>query len=164
MSITKRVTYLKGLAEGLGLGRDTKEEKILHIMMEILDDMALELRELKEEVVSLDEDMSLLSEGVEDLEDFLYEESEEDDEPCACPMPHVHPMPSQPVAPPMPPSPPSPNGGQIKASVPSKPTFYSLVCPSCSNEITVDDDVLALGAIDCPNCGERLEFDLDDEE
>lgn len=42
--------------------------------------------------------------------------------------------------------------------------LYSVKCPSCDNEITVDGEILDLGAIDCPNCGEKLEFDLDEDE
>ena len=156
MSITKRVTYLKGLVEGLGLGRDTKEERILHVIIEILDDMTVELADLKEEVIALDEDISQLAEGVEDLEDTFYD----DDEPevCACP--------AQPVAPPAPAptSAPAPVAPPVSrpAPRPPKPSFYAVNCPSCTGEITIDDDILGLGTIDCPNCGEKLEFDLDD--
>jgi len=151
MSIAKRITYLKGLAEGLGLGRDTKEEKILQVMIEILDDISLELTELKEEIISLDEDVCELAEGVDELEDTLYEEPES----CVCPSA------AAPAAPPV-----ASGHAHEKANVQlaKPPLFYSVVCPSCQNEITVDEDVLDLGAIDCPNCGEKLEFDLDEEE
>jgi len=158
MSITKRVTYLRGLMEGLGLGKDTKEEKILHAMIEILDDIAVELAELKEEIVTLDDDFSELSESVEDLEDLLADcdcgcEEEaytQDNSDTMLPAPMLQPS-AQPSKPPAP-------------TPPAQPMFYSVSCPNCSNEITLDDGVLELGAIDCPNCGERLEFDLDDDE
>ena len=45
-----------------------------------------------------------------------------------------------------------------------EPQFFEVTCPSCSNTITVDEDVLALGAVQCPNCGEMMEFDLGDED
>jgi len=170
MSIAKRITYLKGLAEGLGLGRDTKEEKILHVIIGILDDITVELTELKEEVAAIDDDLGTLSGDVEDLEDFL-EESEEE-EACgrksvcyvapAGTQPIIHQPVVQPLKPkseppaPVPPAPPEPP--------PAKPMFYAVSCPECQNEITIDEDVLALGAIDCPNCGEKLEFDLEDDE
>ena len=150
MSVLKRVTYLKGLTEGLGLGKETKEEKIIHIMIGILEDVSRELAELKGDVLALDEDVSQLAEGMEDLESTLCERSVSD--PAAGP---AAPAPA-----------PSgggyqgrPNGGHA-----AKPTFYTVNCPSCGNEITVDNDVLGLGTIDCPSCGEKLEFDLDDME
>lgn len=40
--------------------------------------------------------------------------------------------------------------------------FYTIVCPTCGEEFSVDDEVAELGKINCPNCGEDLEFDLSD--
>lgn len=45
-----------------------------------------------------------------------------------------------------------------------EPTFYEVTCPACDKTITIDEDVLNLGAIQCPGCGEMLEFDLDGDE
>ncbi len=39
---------------------------------------------------------------------------------------------------------------------------YEVVCPTCGDSIMVDDDILALGKIECPGCGEDLEFDVDE--
>lgn len=39
---------------------------------------------------------------------------------------------------------------------------YEVVCPTCGDAIMVDDDILGLGKIQCPGCGEDLEFDMDD--
>ena len=33
-------------------------------------------------------------------------------------------------------------------------------CPTCGEEIVVDEDVLAKGGMKCPACGEELDFDL----
>ena len=38
--------------------------------------------------------------------------------------------------------------------------MYDVTCPSCGEEISFDEETLALGSIKCPNCGEVLEFDL----
>ncbi len=40
--------------------------------------------------------------------------------------------------------------------------YYTIVCPTCGEEFSVDDEVAELGEINCPNCGEDLEFDLSD--
>ena len=39
---------------------------------------------------------------------------------------------------------------------------YEVVCPTCGDSIMVDEDILALGTIQCPGCGEDLEFDMDE--
>ena len=131
MSIAKRVTYLKGLAEGLGLGNTTKEEKVLQMMIEILEEMAVEIEDLAEDVVSLDDDVSVLVEDMQDLEDMLFEDEDENGDE-------------------------SDNGCcQSKG----KNQFYAVTCPSCQSDITIDEDVLKRGVIDCPNCNEHLELD-----
>ena len=45
-----------------------------------------------------------------------------------------------------------------------EPLFFEVTCPACENTITVDEDVLDLGSIQCPNCGEMLEFEFDEED
>ena len=36
-------------------------------------------------------------------------------------------------------------------------------CPSCNDEIYLDEDMVETGSIKCPNCGEMLEFESDEE-
>ena len=43
-----------------------------------------------------------------------------------------------------------------------EPVFFEVTCPACENTITVDEDVIELGSIQCPNCGEMMEFHLGD--
>lgn len=43
-----------------------------------------------------------------------------------------------------------------------EPQFFDITCPACEKTITVDEDVMSLGTVQCPNCGEMIEFDLDD--
>lgn len=38
--------------------------------------------------------------------------------------------------------------------------YYEVVCPTCGDEVCVSEDILLEGTIDCPNCGETLEFDF----
>ena len=43
-------------------------------------------------------------------------------------------------------------------------TIYEVECPVCGEIINFDEDTLEAGSIPCPNCGENLEFDVEDEE
>ena len=45
-----------------------------------------------------------------------------------------------------------------------EPLFFEVTCPACEKTITVDEDVLNLGAIQCPNCGEMMEFEFDEDD
>ena len=39
--------------------------------------------------------------------------------------------------------------------------YYDITCPSCGDEFSVDEGTLLEGGIECPNCGEHLEFDVE---
>ena len=80
MEITEKVAYLKGLADGLALDTETKEGKILTAMIDVLDDMALEIEDLKDCHMELSEGLDAVSEDLEDVEDLVYGEDEDDDE------------------------------------------------------------------------------------
>jgi DNA-directed RNA polymerase subunit RPC12/RpoP len=83
MEILEKVAYMKGLAEGLGLDTKSKEGKLLTVIMDILDDVALELQDLRDEQDELEEGLDAVSEDLNDVETYLYEqdgEYMEDDE------------------------------------------------------------------------------------
>jgi len=39
--------------------------------------------------------------------------------------------------------------------------YFEIECPKCGEVICVDEGVLEDGSINCPNCDELLEFDID---
>lgn len=86
MEILEKVAYMKGLAEGLGLDGKSKEGKLLKVMMDILDDIALELQDIRDEQSDLEEGLDAVSDDLSDVETFIYEleggedGEEEDDE------------------------------------------------------------------------------------
>lgn len=47
MSMMESVSYLKGLAEGLGIDDSTKEGKLLSAIVDVLDDMAAEIADIR---------------------------------------------------------------------------------------------------------------------
>jgi hypothetical protein len=80
MEITEKVAYLKGLTEGLGLDTESKEDKIFSAMIDILDDMALEIEDLKDAQDELGDGLDAISDDLEDVESIVYDEDEDDDE------------------------------------------------------------------------------------
>ena len=40
--------------------------------------------------------------------------------------------------------------------------LFVTTCPCCEEEVVFDETVLEDGEVICPNCGEKLEFDLSD--
>ena len=81
MEILEKVAYMKGLAEGIGLDVKSKEGKLLKVMMDILDDVALELQDIRDEQGDLEEGLDAVSEDLAEVESYLFDqEDEEDDE------------------------------------------------------------------------------------
>ncbi len=50
-----------------------------------------------------------------------------------------------------------------RAAAPEE-TTYEVECPSCNHVMYIDDSILAQGGITCPNCKERLEFEIEYED
>ena len=82
MEILEKVAYMKGLAQGIGLDVKSKEGKLLKVMMDILDDVALELQDIRDEQGDLEEGLDAVSEDLADVEGYLFdlEDDEEEDE------------------------------------------------------------------------------------
>ena len=77
MEILEKVAYMKGLAEGLGLDTKSKEGKLFTIMMDILDDIALELQDLQTGQEDLEDALDAVSGDLSEVESCLFEEEEE---------------------------------------------------------------------------------------
>lgn len=78
--LAEKVSYLKGLAEGMELESTSKEGKVITKMIGLLEDMAEEFRIVnlhQEEAVDY---LEALDEDLADLEMEVYEEDEDDDE------------------------------------------------------------------------------------
>ena len=131
MELTEKVAYLKGLAEGLSLDAETKEGKILLAMIDVLDDIALEIEDLKDAQDELADGLDAVSDDLEDVEDVVFgeddydeDEEDEDEESEDC---------------------------------------YATTCPNCEEVIYFDESILEDGEVICPNCGEKLELEMEEE-
>ncbi|MGL5347445.1 MAG: CD1247 N-terminal domain-containing protein [Peptostreptococcaceae bacterium] len=76
----EEVAYLKGLAEGLEISKETKEGKIIHKIVEALESFADAIVELDEEQAELAEYVESIDEDLSDIEDDIYEDGEDEDE------------------------------------------------------------------------------------
>ena len=81
MTISEKVAYLKGLAEGLELDtQKSKEAKLISVMIGILEEIGLSLEDLEENAFALGEEIDVLSDDLADVEDIVYDEDEDEDE------------------------------------------------------------------------------------
>lgn len=77
MTITEKVAYLRGLVEGMKLDDSKDEVKIINAVIEVLDDIALSVADLEDEVAAVEEYVDDIDADLEDLEDYVFED-------CGC--------------------------------------------------------------------------------
>ena len=146
MTSTEKVAYLKGLMEGMELNRESGEGKLFAVIADVLGEMAEDIEDLESDLYDLSEDVDAISDDLSDVEDTLrhkggsgFDEDEDDEDEDDY------------------------YGDEYSdEDEDGEPQFFEITCPSCEKTMTVDEDVLELGKIQCPNCGEMLEFDFDD--
>ena len=133
MTISEKVAYLKGLAEGLGLDTEkSKEGKLISVMVGILEDVGLSLEDLEENALALGEEIDALSDDLEDVEDLVYDEEDDDED-------------------------------YEDEEDDFDDDWFEVDCPTCNEPIVVDEDDLANGAVQCPHCGTNYALDLSDD-
>lgn len=76
----EEVAYLKGLAEGLEISKETKEGKIIHKIVEVLESFADAIVDLEEEQADLIEYVESIDEDLADMEEDIYEDEDENED------------------------------------------------------------------------------------
>ena len=81
MTISEKVAYLKGLAEGLNLDTEkSKEGKLISVMIGIMEELAMSVEDLEENALNLGEEIDVLSDDLADVEDVVFEDDEDDED------------------------------------------------------------------------------------
>ena len=85
MTISEKVAYLKGLAEGLDLDTSkSKEAKLISVMIGILEEIGMSIEDLEENTVALGEELDAVSDDLSDVEKAVFEDEEDDEDDCCC--------------------------------------------------------------------------------
>ena len=127
MTISEKVAYLKGLAEGLNLDTEkSKEGKLISVMIGILEEVGLSIEDLEENALALGEEIDVLSDDLADVESVVFDEDENDEEDY-------------------------------------DDDWFEVECPTCEEPLIIDDEALAEGFIQGPNCQSKFSLDLSDD-
>ena len=128
MTISEKVAYLKGLAEGLDLDtQKSKEAKLISVMIGILEEIGLSIEDLEENALALGEEIDVLSDDLADVEEVVFEDEDEEYEDDF------------------------------------DDDWFEVECPTCEEPLLFDDEALAEGYIECPNCQSKFSLDLSDD-
>lgn len=74
-----RVSYLRGFAEGLDLGEESKEQKVLQKVIELLEQVSEEVEQLRVDYDELFEYTEAIDDDLTELEEDFYEDDVDDD-------------------------------------------------------------------------------------
>ena len=134
MTISEKVAYLKGLAEGLNIDTDkSKEGKLINVMIGILEEIGLAIEDLEENSLALGEEIDVLSDDLADVEAVVFDDEDEDED------------------------------DEEDDEEEYDDDWFEVECPNCNEVLVVDEDALEEGYIKCPNCDTEYSLDLTDD-
>ncbi|MBE6887284.1 MAG: hypothetical protein E7484_02550 [Ruminococcaceae bacterium] len=145
MTLTEKLAYIKGLAEGLGVDETTKEGKVLLALVDLMDDVTTAVSELESDMDQAYEELDAIDEDLTDIEDFLWEDEDEDDDCDCCDC--------------------DDDDCDCCDCDDEDELFdgdiYEITCPKCGEIVCMDEEMLFSPDCGCPNCGTSFEIDFD---
>mgnify|MGYP002715454926 CR=1 FL=1 len=139
MKLGEKVSYLRGLIDGLDID-SKKEGKVIALMADVLQEMALQIEDLQDQIDEVVEVVDVIDEDLGEVERDFYEIDDCDcDDDCCC-------------------------DDDDFDFLDDDDELYELVCPTCGDSIYLNEDMLDEGSMECPGCGEFLEFDFEIED
>lgn len=134
MTISEKVAYIQGLYDGLGLDeKKSGEARILSEVLDVLREVGQQLEGMDAAMDQFDEELDTLEDNVAELEDAVFEDEDEED------------------------------GDFDGFDSEDTEDFFEIPCPTCGEDLLVDDEALAAGVVDCPVCGGKFALSFEDE-
>ena len=148
MTISEKSAYLKGLMDGLKLSTETDEGKMIAAIVDLLGDLTRKVTDIEDTTIAISDELDEIEEDLDAIEDFIMDEEEEWDEEDDYEDDEWD------------------EDEDYEEGFDfgdEETTIYEVEC-ACGEIINFDEDVLEAGSMICPNCGETLEFSLEDED
>ncbi len=152
MTLSEKSAYLKGLMAGMELKTDSDEGKMIAAIVELLGDVTKTLTDVQETTIAISDELDEIEDDLDAIEDFImddeddyddeYDEDDDDDDFEYEDDEDLE------------------EGFDFGDE---ETTIYEVRC-ACGNVIDFDEETLEAGSIVCPNCGEVLEFSLEDDD
>ena len=148
MTISEKAAYLKGLMDGLKLDTEKPEGQMIEEIVSLLGDMAKRLTDVEETTIAISDELDEIEEDLDAIEDFIMDEEDFDDDEDDDDFEDWDDEDYE-------------DEGFDFGDEDS--IIYEVKCP-CGEVINFDEDTLEEGSMECPNCGELLEFSLEEDE
>ena len=152
MTISEKSAYLKGLMDGLKLSTETDEGKMIAAIVDLLGDVTRTLTDVEETTIAISDELDEIEEDLDAIEDYIMdvdydeEEDEDEDEDDFDDF--------------------DDDDEEYEEGFDfgdEDSIIYEVVC-ACGNVIAFDEETLEKGSLTCPDCGELLEFVVDEDE
>ncbi|MBQ6840088.1 MAG: hypothetical protein IJO45_05305 [Oscillospiraceae bacterium] len=151
MTISEKAAYLKGLMDGLDLDTEKAEGKMISAIVELLGDVTKKLSDVEDTTIAISDELDEIEEDLDAIEDYILDE-EDDDEDLDWDDEDDY-------------------GFDDDEDYDEEgfdfgdedSIIYEVKC-ACGNIINFDEETLEAGSIVCDECGELLEFSLEDED
>ncbi len=137
MTLSEKSAYLKGLMEGLKIDTEKGEGKMIAAIVDMLEDVSYAISDIEENARAVSDELDLIEEEMDAMEDYLSDESEDED---------------------------FEDEDEAEDYDFDEEDLYEVKCPACGEVLTVDEGTIEEGSTVCPKCGEKLEFDMDDDD
>ena len=149
MTISEKSAYLKGLMDGLKLNTEADEGKMIAAIVDMLGDLARKVTDIEDTTIAISDELDEIEEDLDAIEDFIMDSDEEDwdeeDEDEEWEEDEEE------------------YGEEGFDFGDEDSIIYEVTC-ACGTVISFDEETLEEGSIICDNCGETLEFSLEDED
>ena len=149
MTISEKSAYLKGLMDGLSLNTETDEGKMISAIVDLLGDMAKRITDIEETTIAISDELDEIEEDLDAIEDYILDEEEDFDDDYEDDFDDDYDDDDY-----------DEEGFDFGDE---DSIIYEVKC-TCGEIINFDEETLEEGSMTCPNCGELLEFSLEDDE
>lgn len=146
ITIKEKVSYLKGLAEGMKITEATNEGKLLLAILDVLEDISEDLGYYEDEQDDFEERLDKIEEDINYLEDEVY-----GDYDCDCDYDHDHECDCG-------------CGCEDCDCDHDDIQYITIECPHCKKETSFDVDMFDkdTDSVECPYCHEEIEVTCED--
>ncbi len=80
MHLSEKISFLKGMAEGMQLQNQTKEGRLILELLDLIDDLIVEVERSADRQDELHDYIDAIDEDLLDLETLVYDEDWQDEE------------------------------------------------------------------------------------
>ncbi len=151
MSISEKSAYLKGLMDGLKLDTEKPEGQMIAAIVDLLGDVTRRVTDIEEPTLPTSDELDEIEEDLDAIEDYILDEDDDDDfDDFDDDDDYEDDFDDEDYE----------EGFDFGDE---DSIIYEVKCV-CGNVINFDEDTLEEGSITCDQCGELLEFSLEDED